>query len=302
LKETDARLFASWAGLRAAIGKQRTMRGWGRLAAMYGVCACMLLVLGSIALAWRARPLFPFPAAPLPPSAHCALDEVVVFWHGAEIGVWREVMEEQLATLHACGLYDRCSKLALGFLGSRDVLKPFLAGSPKLELVYNADDVQEQEAPTLGALRAYCLERDTHEFAVLYMHTKGATHRVCSRQGVAVSGQKAWRKMMEHWLLWRYEVCLEKLREGYLTCGVNLHVDHYAGNFWWARASHIRTLGPVIAPSAKRTTVEDWILAKRSPGRHLSLAANMEPSMGCEGLYAREVQLVEYDARRETAL
>jgi predicted O-methyltransferase YrrM len=63
---------------------------------------------------------------------------------------------------------------------------------------------------------------------------------------------KDWRHYMQYFNIEKWEDCITKLGEGYDCCGVDwvetpylelkFAIQHYAGNFWWARNDYIRKL------------------------------------------------------------
>lgn len=283
------------------------MRETSRSAIMYLVLSLWaLFALACLVLDALPFTLLPLPRAwqsTLPRSWHFDFREIMIFYHAAQIGPWELIMREQLAHLVQCGLYGKCSKIALGFLGDPGVLREFLCAYSKIDLVYTGDDTGEHEAPTLMKAHEYCTENRHKDVAILYFHTKGVTTKRKMRNGVEVKGQEAWRRMMEYWVFGRHDLCLARLRGGYLTCGAYMHYDHYCGNFWWAQSRYLRTLDPpqlVVAQKLPRRLSELWVLSKRQKGRHLSLAVDAQEVERKGSLYNREIQEEEYTTLRET--
>lgn len=106
----------------------------------------------------------------------------------------------------------------------------------------------------------------SREQAVLYAHAKGAFHEVAGRNA-------AWRKGMTEKLVGGWRECVDNLGE-FQTVGCHwitpeeyhdpdhepprfIYSPFYGGNFWWARASYLRTLPPV--PADTRYDAETWI-------------------------------------------
>ena len=74
----------------------------------------------------------------------------------------------------------------------------------------------------------------------LYIHTKGIT-----RSGSEKQCSEDWRHFMEYYLIYKYEMCIGKLIQGYHTVGANLQYEpspHYSGNFWWCKAEYFLSL------------------------------------------------------------
>jgi len=72
---------------------------------------------------------------------------------------------------------------------------------------------------------------------VYYCHTKGVSYDQNFKSDI-------WRRVMAEAILERsWKECVDKLDEGNNTCGIMNHRDrYYSGNFWWAKASYIKTL------------------------------------------------------------
>jgi hypothetical protein len=113
----------------------------------------------------------------------------------------------------------------------------------------------EGEYSTINALQDYCenveLESpgSSEKSLVFYLHNKGSC---CTRDrdqlnvstGVWRPNPEAgWREEMNAFNIEFPSICLRALIDhNYSTCGVDNHYSIYAGNFWWARCSHIRLL------------------------------------------------------------
>jgi hypothetical protein len=111
------------------------------------------------------------------------------------------------------------------------------------------------ERPTLLYLRSLAIE-DTEEVYYWYAHTKGLRWFGTPVEPNVVD----WIRMMLYWNLQRWEIAVQKLDEGYSSCGCNLyeHVPFYSGNFWWATSSCLRQLPDTIGP--EYTDPEFWVL------------------------------------------
>lgn len=111
------------------------------------------------------------------------------------------------------------------------------------------------ERPALLHLRRLAAE-DTEEVYYWYVHTKGLRWFGTSTESNVVD----WIRMMLYWNLQRWEIAVQKLQEGYSSCGCNLymHVPFYAGNFWWATSDCLRKLPETIGPDYNDP--EFWVL------------------------------------------
>src|SRR4051812_17074926 len=94
--------------------------------------------------------------------------QIYGFMHVARVNHWRDIVDEQLLKLRASGLWDKSTRIFIGFVGNdggRDMPLP-----EKCEVVYCSDDITEAERPTLAALQSFCRRTDC---LVYYIHTKG---------------------------------------------------------------------------------------------------------------------------------
>jgi hypothetical protein len=99
------------------------------------------------------------------------------------------------------------------------------------------------EGQTLAKIYEHCQEDDGFVF---YFHNKGMSSYSTHIPGAI----KDWRHYMQYYNIEKWEDCIAKLEEGYHCCGVDwverhdikldFVVQHYAGNFWWARNDYIQ--------------------------------------------------------------
>lgn len=174
------------------------------------------------------------------------------FMHAALLGSGEQIHLEQLETIRRTGLYDASEKISIGMLGRNH--RAF-ADHGKFEIAYRSRQVEEHEFPTLRMLHeaASRMQPDDH---VWYIHTKGAN----SYRPNSQPGPLGWRRFMEYYVLqhWRF---LRGALWGHDCAGVQLRPEpwpHFSGNFWWARASYLRTL-PVPMLTRSRTEAEEWL-------------------------------------------
>lgn len=99
------------------------------------------------------------------------------------------------------------------------------------------------EGTSMHFLKDYCNSTD-EEFYVLFLTHKGISH--------SPGGHQNWRKYMQYWNIERWEDCIQKLNEGYDTCGA-AYLDEspnsfYPGTFFWAKASYLRRCRNILTP------------------------------------------------------
>jgi hypothetical protein len=177
-----------------------------------------------------------------------AHDKINIYYHMALFGNYEEVIKNTLNKIANSNLYIEAESINVGMLRKNHSIS--FDGRPKIKVVYESDNFEEFEYPTLSKLHEHAIAEDGY---FLYIHTKGVsdtTGGVCSRD---------WRNYMEYFTIENWRTCT-KLLEEYDTVGVNYKNDpykHYSGNFWWAKSSYLRTL-----PKIKKTSrfdCEAWI-------------------------------------------
>jgi hypothetical protein len=171
--------------------------------------------------------------------------KIAIFYHIAVMNHWMDINEIITVKLVASGLVK-----------SADI---FIKNS--------CMDIELFEFPTLEILREFA--HNNPDYNILYLHTKGVSHnpgKQCIRD---------WLDCMLYWLVENWRECIEKLNE-YDTVGINYMLSplpHYQGNFWWATAKYINTLGPVrdiqdLKPKGQqfdeRHKCEMWLLSNPS--------------------------------------
>ena len=188
---------------------------------------------------------------------------ILVYYHIAEMGDWKEVVSEQTERLKESGLYDAASKICVGTVGPQKTIEGL---PPKFEIVTHNRILGYGEIPTLEALRQHTLK---DSFIVLYMHTKGVSWQ---EQGYNHEAMIAWRRYLEHFCISRWRECFSHLNE-YDAVGCE-YIEgretkrgpwpcHFRGNFWWSKSSHLKTLPPVnnitLPSSEVRRKAEYWL-------------------------------------------
>lgn len=182
------------------------------------------------------------------------------YYHCFAAGAWAEPARDHFTALARSGLDDIA--LTVGLVGAdrdravaRDRITELCA---KWALPVPAWTEAEAgwEQVTLSAIH-----RDAQgipgEFAVLYMHTKGAARNLDS--------SASWRRSMTKALTADWEAHVARLEGGYDAVGCHWvkapewpeQEPFFAGNFWWARASYLRTLEPPL--NETRWQAETWV-------------------------------------------
>lgn len=175
---------------------------------------------------------------------------ISVFYHCAHLGAYKKIDEEIMSALEQTGLLEKA-----------------------MFIKTNCPQVDQYEFPTLELIKTFA---DNYDYKILYIHTKGASNE---NENIA-----DWRRCMLYFLVERWEDCVKKLDE-VDTIGIyrtNDPVDHYKGNFWWARASHIRKLTmpreadvPILEGNG-RHKAEFWLLSEKG-NHHCPYSPEQDP-------------------------
>ncbi len=191
---------------------------------------------------------------------------------------WEEMVREQMSRLCQSGLLDASQKLYISCIAKSEddiqLLKTILLSfvpdqTDKIEFVSLTTDPTRYEFPALD----YMYEKSQREdFLFYYFHTKGITYQSLSADDQEYVGfvKKivAWRRMMEYFLMNKWQVAVNTLQGGYDTYGSYLFPPFknkmYAGNFWWARSDYFRTLEALSEDTKlhNRFMAEEWLLSK----------------------------------------
>jgi len=182
--------------------------------------------------------------------------KILGFMHIATMNHWEEIVEELVYYIDGNGLLSNTNQLLQVTVGPEHKAEMPKYGSlnkkrKKIKRFSAGFDLRQYEYPTLNRLWETCKATDD-EFYVYYCHTKGASYRQNFKSDI-------WRRVMAEAVLGRsWRECVVKLDEGNNTCGIMIRNGHYSGNFWWAKASYIRTLRKPLR-SSNRFIHETWL-------------------------------------------
>ena len=180
-------------------------------------------------------------------------------------GQWQLIMHQHMMALCNYGLIEQLDEIRVGIVGppdQRKVVKDILDNSlvaAKIKVVVTRTNAWEQ-----ATLTEMYRASQTEDAAYLYAHTKGGSDPSLVKQmwcrSMIFFNIVAWeRTLVElekvdavgcHWL------CTEQFPE------IRDHNNpdgypYFAGNFWWAKSSHIRELGEPVREH--RWQAEHWI-------------------------------------------
>ena len=180
-------------------------------------------------------------------------------------GQWQMIMHQHMMALCNYGLIEQLDEIRVGIVGppdQRKVVKEILDNSlvaAKIKVVVTRTNAWEQ-----ATLTEMYKASQTEDAAYLYAHTKGGSDPSLIKQmwcrSMIFFNIVAWeRTLVElekvdavgcHWLCTEQfpEIRDHNNPEGY---------PYFAGNFWWAKSSHIRELGEPVREH--RWQAEHWI-------------------------------------------
>jgi len=182
------------------------------------------------------------------------------------------VTHDQMNRLRESGLADAADEIIIGVNGGRESLDMLSIIAPaKAKLVPHGLE-SKNENPTLVLLEKWLREHQEEAY-VLYFHAKSASHENSSEYG---QFDWKWQNCMMTNCVDRWQQCVADLG-AYEAVGCHWltgqgwdHSQHYfAGTFFWARASYLRTLPSIflrerikvsgIASPESRYEAEVWI-------------------------------------------
>ena len=164
-------------------------------------------------------------------------------YHVFCVGPWEEIVNEQLARLKNCGLYDavELAWVTINDLnGNKDKIDQIFSKYPKFNIEYKTTN--GAEAP--GIRKVYEICKENPKLKVLYFHAKGVSNRYKTVENkeelsdLKIQGSKSWRNCMEYFLIDGWKKSIEKLKEHDLVC--TTYTESWVwGNFWWANSDFI---------------------------------------------------------------
>jgi hypothetical protein len=209
---------------------------------------------------------------------------IALAYHVGMYNNWKNVVLDQLQTLHQCGLGHAARHLLLSYSGDDEMSQIAELIEPFDFSFHLVRVVQPKRAPWEGllmnAIQQYCEKRP--EAVMYYFHSKGVGKyhddwRKKTDKSFTYSRVLYWRKFMEYFTLERPQLCLEEiLGKNKSACGVNFRRDplhHYSGNFWVASCEYLATLTPLnfSDPSVGYLAAEFWMGRKYDESRFVNL-------------------------------
>jgi hypothetical protein len=111
---------------------------------------------------------------------------------------------------------------------------------PKAKIIIHNEKLEDGENQTLRKMYEMC--QTIEPCKIWYIHTKGASRK-------NVDNTDSWRKYLEYFVITKHENCIEAL-DKYDICGAEWikqrDISLFAGNFWWANSSYIKSLENIL--------------------------------------------------------
>jgi hypothetical protein len=190
--------------------------------------------------------------------------KIIIAYHAFMAGeYYQTMMKEQFDKLRLSGLFDACDHLYIGITEhpgrvpengvewARDYWKDF---SDKVWIVVHPGNNEEKD--TIRWIRDYVF--GFPDDYIFYLHTKSVTK--------CTPATEDWRRYMEYFNIEIWRDCITKLDLGYDCCGIMWNQDtpigyfpHFSGNFWWAKASYLKTCNHGYLESDWRYHREFWV-------------------------------------------
>lgn len=169
------------------------------------------------------------------------------------------LITDQMDAMNKSGLTEAADAIYIGVNGNdADAAAISMLVPPKSQMLVHGPEATT-EINTLNILHDW--SKNHTEWNVLYHHTKGVS---------TPNQADGWRKRMELYCVWNWKRCVDDLNAGIQCCGCHwltpeqhgssIKSPFFGGNFWFAKASYLKTLPPLPPPTwENRYEAETWI-------------------------------------------
>lgn len=174
--------------------------------------------------------------------------KIKVFSHAIDLNNDTNITLEQTKLLESTGLLDASQEVNMMLHFQEDSfswLKERWKDRKNVNyFVFDESYKEWYESTTMQHIQNLVHSTDD-EFYVLYISHKGVSH--------PPGGHQNWRRFMQYWNIEKWNECVEKLDQGYDTCGAAFlfeepYAPFYAGNFFWAKSSYLRKCKKLKSP------------------------------------------------------
>lgn len=173
-----------------------------------------------------------------------------IYFHICAIGSYATILNNMMTQIKQSGILYEIEEMRCFITGknkddidkAKEILSGYNTERSVISVIKEEEGNNEYERFTLHCLLKDCKEWTEEDRAIMYIHSKGVSHSYNDQYYF-----RYWVRQMLFGLLDYRELCWKKLRTGVDTVGCFFIKNHFAGNFWWARSSHIAklsTIGP----------------------------------------------------------
>jgi len=228
------------------------------------------------------------------------MHKLYVFWHiyisdtdQRRRSTAMNIIRRQHKRLSDSGLVAAVEKVYIGYVSRSAFPCEEILANPKFEIAAVAESGNERITTSL--MHTWCNTPEADGAAVLYMHNKGESHP-------EHAPAHSWAKACEYFTIDRYRDAVGRLST-YETAGPflvghhlsyynNCAIWHYSGNFWWAKASYIRSIPP--PRTGRHSCGELWVIATHGIHipKHIAFPLYVDAYHRC--LYSRHIDEHEY--------
>ena len=181
------------------------------------------------------------------------------------------IVQEQMALLKSCGLEDAATEIYCGVNGG-DESSAFSEILPKTSTVVYHGLQCRNENRTIQLIEERVKKLDGEAY-VCYFHAKG------SQFPVGDDFRTRWRRRMNHHVIENWSKCVKALDAGAEACGIHYLTPeqypglvghpYFGGNYFWAKASFLKTLPSITESPAVKVHGMDAFEARYESESHI---------------------------------
>lgn len=200
------------------------------------------------------------------------MKDIVVFYHLFLENDWKKILIEQVdklikheldkySNIKICGVYNHFKE------ENEKDLKSILNKLNNYEIILYGINDSSGEGQTIKKIKEYCDNLEKNQ-KILYFHSKGISQQFSVREKPC----DEWRRMMEYFLIEKWQECVKKLEDCYDCCGINYQphsgringqnqlVKIFNGNFFWVNSDYVKKIDKNFLFES-RYSAENWVLS-----------------------------------------
>ena len=182
---------------------------------------------------------------------------IIGYFHICQKEGWKKSFDLIFSVIKSSGLYNVTREIRIGIVNDNQcIIEDERLNDPKINIIL-CKSSEEYERPTLYHMRIHA-DVDQGENLYYYVHSKAISHFGNNNESCIID----WINYMLYWNIEKWRLAVRMLSD-YDTYGCNaIARQHYSGNFWWTKSSHLKNL-PVFIDSYY-TAPEDYICKKNN--------------------------------------